>query len=168
MKIGSRFFKDIRRLDKSAFNLTVGLRAVPFVIVPIIVGFATQQPALLFASLGTVFLTFTERFIPTMPSRMLLLVCCTEADSLWSRNSYCYHRPFIVPSLTWNWCICSSFCLVLYKVGCSWYVHGNRFCCWSGFTWLFNTISWSEDILFSYWNVMGSARHRDSSLCYIT
>src|SRR5690242_2359434 len=79
MKIGSRFFKDIRRLDKSAFNLTVGLRAAAFVIVPIIVGFATQQPALLFASLGTVFLTFTERFIPTMPSRMLLLVCCTEA-----------------------------------------------------------------------------------------
>jgi hypothetical protein len=79
MKIGSRFFKDIRHLDKSAFNLTVGLRAAAFVIVPIIVGFATQQPALLFASLGTVFLTFTERFIPTMPSRMLLLVCCTEA-----------------------------------------------------------------------------------------
>jgi hypothetical protein len=79
MKIGSRFFKDIRRLDKSAFNLTVGLRAAAFVIAPIIVGFAIQQPALLFASLGTVFLTFTERFIPTMPSRMLLLVCCTEA-----------------------------------------------------------------------------------------
>ena len=79
MKIGSRFFKDIRRLDKSAFNLTVGLRAAAFVIVPIIVGFATQQPALLFASLGTVFLTFTERFIPTLPSRILLLVCCTEA-----------------------------------------------------------------------------------------
>ncbi|MGB6674323.1 MAG: FUSC family protein [Candidatus Nitrosopolaris sp.] len=79
MKIGSRFFKDIRRLDKSAFNLTVGLRAAAFVIVPIIIGFAIQQPALLFASLGTVFLTFTERFIPTMPSRMLLLVCCTEA-----------------------------------------------------------------------------------------
>jgi hypothetical protein len=48
-------------------------------IAPIIVGFAIQQPALLFASLGAVFLTFTERFIPTMPSRMLLLVCCTEA-----------------------------------------------------------------------------------------
>ena len=79
MKIGSQFFKDIRRLDKSAFNLTVGLRAAAFVIAPIIVGFAIQQPALLFASLGAVFLTFTERFIPTIPSRMLLLVCCTEA-----------------------------------------------------------------------------------------
>ena len=79
MKIGSGFFKDIRRLDKTAFNLTVGLRAAAFVIAPIIVGFAIQQPALLFASLGAVFLTFTERFIPTIPSRMLLLVCCTEA-----------------------------------------------------------------------------------------
>jgi hypothetical protein len=79
MKIGSEFFKDIRRLDKSAFNLPVGLRAAAFVIAPIIVGFAIQQPALLFASLGAVFLTFTERFIPTIPSRMLLLGCCIEA-----------------------------------------------------------------------------------------
>ena len=79
MKIGSQFFKDIRRLDKSAFNLTVGLRAAAFVIAPIILGFAIQQPALLFASLGAVFLTFTERFIPTLPLRMLLLVCCIEA-----------------------------------------------------------------------------------------
>jgi hypothetical protein len=79
MKIGSQFFKDIRRLDKSAFNLPVGLRAAAFVIAPIIVGFAIQQPALLFASLGAVFLTFTERFIPTIPSRMLLLVCYIEA-----------------------------------------------------------------------------------------
>src|SRR5438094_246136 len=81
MKIGSRFFKDIRRLDKSAFDLAVGLRAAAFVIAPIIVGFAIQQPALLFASLGATVLTFTERFIPTIPSRMLLLVCCTEATA---------------------------------------------------------------------------------------
>jgi hypothetical protein len=81
MKIVSQFFKDIRRLDKSAFNLPVGLRAAAFVIAPIILGFAIQQPALLFASLGATFLTFTERFIPTIPSRMLLLVCCTEATA---------------------------------------------------------------------------------------
>ena len=79
MKVGSRFFKDIRSLDKSAFNLVVGLRAAAFIITPIIVGFAIRQPALLFASFGAVFLTFTERFIPTLPSRMLLLVCCEEA-----------------------------------------------------------------------------------------
>jgi fusaric acid resistance family protein len=79
MKKRSQFFKDITRLDKSAFNLTIGLRAAAFSIAPIILGFAVQQPALLFASLGAVVLTFTERFIPTIPSRMLVLVCCTEA-----------------------------------------------------------------------------------------
>ena len=77
--MGSRFSEEIRRLDKSAFNFTVGLRAAAFVIAPIIVGFEIQQPVLLFASLGATFLTFTERFIPTIPLRMLLLVCCTEA-----------------------------------------------------------------------------------------
>ena len=79
MKMGRQFFKDIRRLDKSAFSLTVGLRAAVFGIAPIILGFAIQQPALLFASLGALFLTFTARFLPTIPSKMLLLVCCTEA-----------------------------------------------------------------------------------------
>ena len=82
MKIGSQFFKDIGHLDKSAFNLPGGLRAAAFVIAPIIVGFAIQQPAFLFASLGAVFLAFNERFIPNIPSRMLLLVCCTEAAAL--------------------------------------------------------------------------------------
>src|SRR5919199_5398914 len=79
MKVGSRFFKDIRSLDKSAFNLVVGLRAAGFIITPIIVGFVIRQPALLFASFGAVFLTFTERFIPTLHSRLLLLVCCAAA-----------------------------------------------------------------------------------------
>ena len=36
----SRFFKDITRLDKSAFSLTTGFRAAAFAIAPIIVGFA--------------------------------------------------------------------------------------------------------------------------------
>ena len=41
----SRFVKDIRRLDKSAFSLTRGFRAAAFVIAPIIVDFAiVHQP----------------------------------------------------------------------------------------------------------------------------
>lgn len=40
----SRFLKDIRSLDKSAFSIAVGLRAAAFVIAPLIVGFAIQQP----------------------------------------------------------------------------------------------------------------------------
>ena len=77
----SRFLKDIRSLDKSAFSLTVGLRAAAFVIAPLIVGFAIQQPDLLLASLGANVLTNTERVLPTIPSRILLVACFTEAAS---------------------------------------------------------------------------------------
>jgi hypothetical protein len=77
----SRFVKDIRRLDKSAFSLTTGFRAAAFAIAPIIVGFAIQQPALLLATLGAIFLTNTEMQLPTIPSRILLAACFTEAVS---------------------------------------------------------------------------------------
>jgi hypothetical protein len=77
----SRFVKDIRRLDKSAFSLTTGFRAAAFAITPIAVGFATQQPVLLLATLGAIFLTNTEMQLPTVPSRILLLACFTEAAS---------------------------------------------------------------------------------------
>jgi Fusaric acid resistance protein-like len=77
----SRFLKDIRSLDKSAFSITVGLRAAAFVIAPIIVGFAIKQPNLLLVALGSIFLTNTERALPTIPSRILLVACFTEAAS---------------------------------------------------------------------------------------
>jgi hypothetical protein len=77
----NRFLKDIRSLDKSAFSLTVGLRAAAFVIAPLIVGFAIKQPDLLLASLGANVLTNTERVLPTIPSRILLVACFTEAAS---------------------------------------------------------------------------------------
>ncbi|MFZ0513044.1 MAG: hypothetical protein WAM14_15655, partial [Candidatus Nitrosopolaris sp.] len=77
----SRFVKDIRRLDKSAFSLTTGFRAAAFAIAPIIVGFAIQQPALLLATLGAIFLTNTEKAFYTIPSRILLVACFTEAAS---------------------------------------------------------------------------------------
>jgi Fusaric acid resistance protein-like len=77
----SRFLKDIRSLDKSAFSITVGLRAAAFVITPIIVGFAIKQPNLLLVALGAIFLTNTERALATIPSRILLVACFTEAAS---------------------------------------------------------------------------------------
>ena len=77
----SRFLKDIRSLDKSAFSITVGLRAAAFVIAPIIVGFAIKQPNLLLVALGSIFLTNTERALPTIPSRILLVACFAEAAS---------------------------------------------------------------------------------------
>jgi hypothetical protein len=166
MKIGSRFFKDIRSLDKSAFNLTVGLRAAAFIITPIIVGFAILQPALLFASLGAVFLTFTERLIPTLPSRMLLLVCCSEAAAFGVGTVTATTGHLLSPILLGIGIFVALFACP-YKVGCCRYGHGNRFCCWSGFTWFFNTISWSEDTFFSYRNVMGADWCRDSPLCYV-
>lgn len=161
--MGSRFSKDIRRLDKSAFSLTVGLRAAAFSIAPIILGFAIQQPALLFASLGAVFLTFTARFLPTIPSRMLLLVCCTEAAAFGVGTLTATTGHLLSPILLGIGIFVALFAWARTK----WAAIG-RFCCWSGFAWLFDTISRSEDFLFSYWNVMGSARYRDSALRDIT
>jgi Fusaric acid resistance protein-like len=77
----SRFFKDIRHIQKSSFSLTVGLRAAAFVIAPIIIGFVIQQPALSLVALGAALLTSTEKLLPTIPSRILLLACFTEAAS---------------------------------------------------------------------------------------
>ena len=77
----SRFFKDIRHIQKSSFSLTVGLRAAAFVIAPIIIGFVIQQPALSLVAIGATFLTFTEKLLPAKPLRILLLACFTEAAS---------------------------------------------------------------------------------------
>jgi hypothetical protein len=77
----SRFFKDIRHLDKSSFSLTAGLRAAAFVIAPIILAFVIQQPALFLAAIGAIVLTATAKMLPTIPSRILLLACFTDAAS---------------------------------------------------------------------------------------
>ena len=77
----SRFFKDIIHLDKSSFSLTAGLRAAAFVIAPIILGFVIQQPALFLVAIGAIVLTVTAKMLPTIPSRILLLACFTEAAS---------------------------------------------------------------------------------------
>ncbi len=44
-------------------------------------GFAIQQPDLLLATLGANVLTNTERVLPNIPSRILLVACFTEAAS---------------------------------------------------------------------------------------
>jgi hypothetical protein len=76
---GSRFFKDITRLDWSAFSLLTGARGAAFVIAPMVVGFALQQPALVFATLGALFLTNTEGQPSVLPVRVLLVACFAEA-----------------------------------------------------------------------------------------
>ena len=77
----SRFFKDIIHLDKSSFSLTAGLRAAAFIIAPIILAFVIQQPALFLAAIGAIVLTATAKMLPTIPSRILLLACFTDAAS---------------------------------------------------------------------------------------
>lgn len=77
----SRFFKDIIHLDKSSFSLTAGLRAAAFIIAPIILAFVIQQPALFLAAIGAIVLTATAKMLPTVPSRILLLACFTDAAS---------------------------------------------------------------------------------------
>ena len=162
----SRFFKGIKHIQKSSFSLTIGLRAAAFVIAPIIIGFVIQQPALSLVALGAIFLTNIEKLLPNIPSQILLLACFTEAASF-GLGTLAATTTSILPYFTWNCSICSSCRLVQYKVGGCWYVCGNNFRCRSGFTWLFNTISQSEDTFFSYRNVMGAAGCRDSTLCSI-
>lgn len=77
----SRFFKDIIYLDKSSFSLTAGLRAAAFIIAPIILAFVTRQPALFLAAIGAIVLTATAKMLPTIPLRILLLSCFTDAAS---------------------------------------------------------------------------------------
>ena len=77
----NRFFKDIIHLDKSSFSLAAGLRAAVFIIAPIILAFVIQQPALFLAAIGAIVLTATAKMLPTIPSRILLLACFTDAAS---------------------------------------------------------------------------------------
>ena len=64
------------RLDKTAFSLPTGVRAASFVIAPmVLVGLAAQQPALVFATLGALFLTNTRTALCSSllgPSRSVL------------------------------------------------------------------------------------------------
>jgi|SRR5689334_19234529 hypothetical protein len=148
----SRFFKDIRHVDKSSFSLTAGLRAAAFVIAPIILAFVIQQPALFLAAIGAIVLTATAKMLPTITNSSCSLL--RRRSELWTWNSYRYYRPSLLSYLTWNCCICSSCSLVQYKVGGCWYVYCNHFHYWSRFTGFFTTISSSEDFYFNddNWN----------------
>jgi hypothetical protein len=156
----SRFLKDIRSLDKSAFSITVGLSAAAFVIAPIIVGFAIKQPNLLLVALGAIFLTNTERALATIPSRILLVACFTEAASfglgtLAATTSHHHLLSLILLGFAvfaalfvWaitKWAAIGMFTAIIFAIGVAF--------------WLFNTISRSEDTFFSYRNVMGASRY---------
>jgi uncharacterized membrane protein YccC len=75
----SAIFKDATRLEKSAFRLSIGVRAAIFVTAPMIVGFAINEPVLTYATLGAVFLTNTEGQPSLLPWWVLFVACFTEA-----------------------------------------------------------------------------------------
>ena len=74
-----RFFNNIARFDWSSFSLTTGVRGAVFLIAPMVAGVEFQQPALLFAALGALWLTNTEGQPSVLPLRILLVACLTEA-----------------------------------------------------------------------------------------
>jgi Na+/proline symporter len=120
----------MRSIDKSAFSLTVGLRAAAFVIAPLIVGFAIKQPDLLLASLGANVLTNTERVLPTIPSRILLVACFTEAASFGLGTLVATTSHLLSPILlgiaifaaliTWastKWAAVGTFTAIIFAIG---------------------------------------------------
>jgi fusaric acid resistance family protein len=79
MSEGGRFFKDITRLDRSAFSFPIGVRGAAFVIAPMVVGVVFQEQAFVLSTLGALFLTNTEGQPSVLPWRVLLVACFTEA-----------------------------------------------------------------------------------------
>lgn len=76
----NKFLNEITCLDRSAFSISIGLRASIFVITPLIIGLATGHMELIFATIGAMFLINTEGPKGTTLSfRILLIACFTEA-----------------------------------------------------------------------------------------
>ena len=72
--------QEIRRIDRSAFNMSEGLRAGAFVSAPLLLGIATGQMEFVYTALGALFLTNSQgpRTGPT-PVRLLFVACFIEA-----------------------------------------------------------------------------------------
>jgi uncharacterized membrane protein YccC len=75
----SPFFRDVTHIDRSAFSLSIGLRAAVVVTAPMVVGFAINEEALIFATLGAVWFTSTEGQPSLLPWWVLFVACFTEA-----------------------------------------------------------------------------------------
>jgi Fusaric acid resistance protein-like len=72
----------VAHVERSNFNLSAGLRAAAFVVAPLVFGFLTGRPELVFATLGAMFVTNTEGpNAAALPLDVLLLACLTEASA---------------------------------------------------------------------------------------
>jgi hypothetical protein len=73
---------DIRRFDRSAFSIPVGLRAGAFVASPLLLGLLTGQRELVYTTLGALFLTNTTQPRSELsPWKVLLVACLTESSA---------------------------------------------------------------------------------------
>jgi hypothetical protein len=76
----ANLLSDITKLNASAFSLRTGFRAAFFVVSPLLVGLATGQMALVFATLGALFVVNTEGPPTTaLPVGMTLVASFLEA-----------------------------------------------------------------------------------------
>lgn len=80
MSFAATSFKEITRVDRSAFSLRAGFRGGAFVSAPLLLGIVTGQQELVYVTLGALFLTNTEgpRSV-SAPLRVLLVACFVEA-----------------------------------------------------------------------------------------
>jgi hypothetical protein len=73
---------DIRRFDRSAFSIPVGLRAGAFVASPLLLGLLTGHKELVYTTLGALFLTNTTQPRSELsPWKVLLVACITESSA---------------------------------------------------------------------------------------
>jgi hypothetical protein len=78
-KNATGILKATTRINKEAFNITRGLRAATIAIIPIIIGFAINQPTLSIATLGTTFIAYTEAHTKNLHWKFLLMACLTQS-----------------------------------------------------------------------------------------
>lgn len=77
-----RSLSEITSLDMSSFSASHGLRAAVLVVAPLFLGFASDHPELVLATLGAMFVTNTEGpNAAPLPLPILLLACFTEASA---------------------------------------------------------------------------------------
>ena len=77
--VGSSFFDEITRVDKSSLSISTGIRAAVLTITPLVLGLAIGQPQWVYATLAALLVLNTEGPPATaLPLRVVLLACLTE------------------------------------------------------------------------------------------
>jgi hypothetical protein len=77
--VGSSFFDEITRIDKSSLSISTGIRAALLTITPLVLGLAIGQPQWVYATLAALLVLNTEGPpAAALPLRVVLLACLTE------------------------------------------------------------------------------------------